>query len=169
MTLLPIICCNHSPDLVGPPTSHLSCSLIPHQAPPLMHSHLMKMTCMAQTLMSKPSASGPCYNTLSQNPQQQRWTIPWYLLFCLLQQVSLLTCDYFIQDAEIIAQFNTLNMSLNQSYAMLSALYVTAELCTLSTSSEEDDDASVMSSQQDDLGGLEAQDMIDDDGVIFDT
>ena len=91
------------------------------------------------------------------------------MLFCLLQQVSLLTCDYFIQDAEIIAQFDTLNMSLNQSYAMLSALYVTADLRTLSTSSEEDGDASVMSSPQDDLAGPEAQDIIDDDGVNFDT
>ena len=60
-------------------------------------------------------------------------------------------------------------MSLTQSYAMLSALYVTAELRTLSTSSEEDGDASVMSSPQDDPAGPEAQDIIDDDGVNFDT
>ena len=87
----------------------------------------------------------------------------------LVLLILLIATDYFIQDAETIAQFDTLNMSLNQSYAMLSALYVTAELCTLSTSSEEDGDASVMSSPQDDAAGPEAQDIIDDDGVNFDS
>ena len=90
---------------------------------------------------------------------------PWAMTLSKARwQVLLLTCNYFIQDAEIITQFNRLNMSLNQFYAMLSALYVTVELHTLSTSSEEDGTASVMSSPQDDAAELEAQDMIDDDG-----
>ena len=56
-------------DFVRPPMPHLSCSLTPCPALPLMTSHLMRMTCMALIPTLKPSAWG-----LHFMPHQQAWT-----------------------------------------------------------------------------------------------
>ena len=71
------------------------------------------------------------------------------------------------QDAELIAQFDQLNMNLGHTYAMLSTLYVTAEMHALSSSSDEDGNASIVPSSQAGVGEPEALEMvIDDEGNL---
>ena len=69
-----------------------------------------------------------------------------------------------MQDADVVAQLDRMDMALNSATVMLSTLLITEELCGVSTSSDDDGDITSVSSLQDEAAHPDDSERVDDDG-----
>ena len=69
-----------------------------------------------------------------------------------------------MQDADVVAQLNRMDMALNSATVILSALLITEELRGVSTSSDDDGDITSVSSLQDEVAHPDDSERVEDDG-----